>query len=110
MVDDEEDICTLVSMILRREGVHCQCSGHLQSAIEQVKQRVYALYIVDLNLPDGTGFDLIPLIFHEDPEARVVVVTAHDDMMNRERAADMGVEAFITKPFSKRDILSLIQN
>lgn len=108
VVDDEKDICSLVCRILDQNGAQCHSSHYIKGALQKIDNNSYNLFLLDINLPDGTGFDLIPAIFRKDPEARVVILSAYDDFMYKEKAAEMGVENFISKPFSKNDILSLI--
>lgn len=110
LIDDEADICSMVAKILAQKGVECDCSHFVEGAREKLNNRTYQLYLIDINLPDGTGFELIPLIYEKDPGARVVIISAHDDQIYKELAASLGVEDFIRKPFSKNDILSLIPN
>jgi DNA-binding response OmpR family regulator len=110
IVDDEADICRLITRILEQVGMQCDMATNFRNAYQKATDSVYDMYILDINLRDGTGFDLIPMIRQQAPEAMVVIISAHDDPENQDKAVIMGANTFIRKPFTKSDILSLLSN
>lgn len=108
IVDDEDDIGLMVSRILSKEGLEAEHVNRIAAAKDKVQSEVYQAYLLDLNLPDGTGFDLIPLIRKLSPEARVIVISAYDGTYEKQRLEEEKVDTFIKKPFTKGQIIEAI--
>ncbi|GAB4242444.1 MAG: hypothetical protein Tsb0034_19890 [Ekhidna sp.] len=105
IVDDEEDIGLMISVLLKKEGINAEFKTRVSSAKEMIERKDYSMFFLDLNLPDGTGFDLIPLIKKSSASAHIVVISAYDTKEEKTRAFDLGADLFIRKPFSKREII-----
>jgi len=106
IVDDEVDICFLLSGMLKKKNFHTACVTSLLAA-ENAMDRINPFIIfIDNHLPDGFGVDFIPHIKKEYPNTKVIMITAHDNMADRDKAFLNGVDFFIGKPFTG-DIINL---
>lgn len=110
IVDDENDIGLIVSRILKKRGLTVKYLDRITKAREDISGNKYDLFLLDLNLPDGTGFDLIPLIRQQNEEAKILIISAYDGINEMKKAKEMNISAFIKKPFSKNDILNALRN
>jgi two-component system copper resistance phosphate regulon response regulator CusR len=108
LVDDEKDICLLLSGILEREGIETTCALNLEEAQNKLSFEEFQVAFIDLNLPDGTGSQLIPLIKRTNSDAKVVIISAYDFGLNKE--SQEGIDFLIKKPFSRSNILSVIHD
>lgn len=110
IVDDESDIGLMLSRMLNKNGLEAEHVDRVENAksILSNKQK-YDVYFLDLNLPDGTGFDLVPIIKKEQPEAKIYFISAYDGAYEKNKAVELEVNGFIKKPFTKSDILSVIE-
>jgi DNA-binding response OmpR family regulator len=108
VIDDESDICLLIGRILKTQGIDCDCAQSIKQAKIKTNGNNYELFIIDVNLPDGTGLDLISNITEENNYADIVIISAHDDTETVEKALRFGAKKFIKKPFSKAEILELV--
>ncbi len=68
------------------------------------------MLIVDISLPDGEGYDLIPEAFSRRPDLRVLVVSSYEDVDHAWRALDCGAHGYLTKNSSPGDILEAISS
>jgi DNA-binding NtrC family response regulator len=109
IVDDEEDIGLMVSVFLKKSGVGSTYLSRVTPALEKIADETFDFYFLDLNLPDGTGFDLIPLIHQNNPAAQIIIISAYDSHLETARAEDFKVKAFVKKPFTKQDILATLE-
>ncbi len=113
IVDDELDICLLLSEMLKKKELHTEFATSLRAAQKVISSHLPEILFIDNHLPDGYGVDLIPLIKRKSPNTKIVMITAHDNISDRERAFRNGVDRFIGKPFSgeviNRTIDELIQ-
>ncbi len=107
LIDDEPEICLLLQAILRRQGVTANGAHSLGQARESLKLGNYDGVFLDVNLPDGKGYDLIPELKRKHPNIRVIVISA----MDQERASAMsaGADLFLAKPLHLHTILGSLK-
>jgi two-component system, OmpR family, response regulator len=104
IIDDESDICYLLSTLLKQKNFDTAFVNSLteaQSALPEVKP---AVIFLDNHLPDGLGLNFIGHIRQVAPSTKIIMITAHDTQTDRQRAINEGVDYFIGKPFT-RDII-----
>lgn len=107
LVDDEQEICTLVCSILSRAGYNCHQAHSLSQGRDALREGRFDAVVLDVHLPDGLGYDLIPEIRDRVPEARCITISAVD--AERDRAMAKGADAFLSKPFTRAEIVDLLQ-
>lgn len=104
VVDDESEICLLLQAILAKNGVSSLSAHSLAEARARIAVNTFDGVFLDVNLPDGRGYELIPDLKKEHPGIRVIVISAMDE--GRMGALDAGADLFIPKPLDLRTILS----
>ena len=102
VVDDEIDICILLGRQLEKLGLNVSYCLTIKEAVEKLGENTYDLIFVDLNISDGSGYDLISSIGELNKDALLVVISAYDS--EREKALQAGASWFVPKPFSKKSI------
>jgi len=107
LVDDEQEICELLCAMLRRTGTQCYFAHSLAEGRAALEQAKYDAVFVDVNLPDGLGYELIPEVKAVSPHARCIAISAMDS--ERGRAVAAGADVFIPKPFNREIIFSSIR-
>lgn len=111
IVDDEAEICLLLSSILKKKGFNTICAYNLSDGIDKVKQyktTICAVFL-DLHLPDGIGFEIMPEIRNTEQNIKVIVISAYDSMGERQRASREGVDFFIGKPFDRKKVVEALE-
>lgn len=109
IVDDETDICLLLSGLLRRLGYQPTCAHFLEDGRQCLRSQQFDAIFLDLNLPDGLGFDLLASIKEEQVNAKIIMISAFDGQAERRRATDQGASYFIGKPFTRRSVEMALQ-
>ena len=109
IVDDETDICLLLSGLLRRLGYQPTCAHFLEDGRQCLRSQQFDAIFLDLNLPDGLGFDLLASIKEEQTNAKIIMISAFDGQAERRRATDQGASYFIGKPFTRRSVEMALQ-
>ncbi len=109
IVDDEADICLLLSGLLRRLGYHPTCAHFLEEGRRCLRSQEFDAVFLDLNLPDGLGFDLLPSIKTVGSPTKVIMISAFDGVAERKRAAEQGADYFIGKPFTRKSVEQALQ-
>lgn len=102
VVDDEIDICILLGRQLEKLGLEVSYCLTIREAAEKLREDAYNLIFIDLNITDGSGYDLISTIGEVNRDALVIVISAYDS--EREKALQAGASWFVPKPFSKKSI------
>lgn len=110
VIDDEEEICALLSGLLRKQGHYVVAENNLEGGLASFKEQHFDLVFLDLNLPDGLGFDLIPKLKVVDPTVHVCIISAYDGHAEREKANKLGASEFLSKPFSRDVILNVLES
>lgn len=109
IVDDEADICLLLSGLLRRLGYQPTCAHFIEEGRQCLNSQQFDAVFLDLNLPDGLGFDLLPFIKEDQSKAKIIMISAFDGQAERRRATEQGADYFIGKPFTRRSVEMALQ-
>ncbi|WKN30640.1 response regulator [Porifericola rhodea] len=104
ILDDEKEICFLLSALLKQMGYIPDQAYTIEEALGKFNQNQYDLVFLDLNLPDGLGYHLVPLIKKRLPRAKIIMISAHDGMLKQIQSEVEGIDYFIDKPFNKAKI------
>jgi DNA-binding NtrC family response regulator len=104
IVEDEIDICFLLTGILRKKHLQSSFVNNIHDARDVLDSNVPSILFLDNNLPDGQGIDLIPGIKSSHPLTRIVMITADDTPANKNKAMCAGADFFLGKPFTVETI------
>ncbi|MHA4806662.1 response regulator [Flavitalea flava] len=102
IVDDELDICYLLSGMLKQRNFNAGFVNSISDAVIALQTDTPSLLFLDNHLPDGFGLDFIPYIKKNYPETKVIMITAHDSAAERNTAYKGGVDLFIAKPLNRK--------
>ncbi len=110
IIDDETDIRYLLSGILRQKKIQSIFAGSLSEADKILNEGPPPQFIfLDNYLPDGLGLNYISKLKINFPGSKIVMITAHDNVSDRQKAKNEGVDFFIGKPFSRELIYKAIE-
>jgi two-component system response regulator PilR (NtrC family) len=98
VVDDEPDLCELLSITLQRMDLNPRTANKIASARKLLTAERFDLCLTDMQLPDGNGLDLVAWIQQHSPNVPVAVITAHGNMETAVRALKLGAFDFVSKP------------
>lgn len=100
IVEDDKGLNQGLSKALKADGRQIISCQDLQTAREQLLCGSVSLVLLDVNLPDGNGLDLLREIKESTPEIPVIMLTANDTDMDIVEGLEQGADDYITKPFS----------
>ncbi len=107
IVEDEPDIVELVSYNLRQAGMEVDSAGDGESALERVAVQRPDLIILDVMLPGVDGLEFCRLL-RQRPDVRdipIMMLTARAEEVDRIVGLELGVDDYVTKPFSPRELV-----
>ncbi len=108
IIEDEEDICYLLSGILRKKNLNTSYVTTLFAAREVLMKRYPHILFLDNHLPDGYGVDFLSFIKRDYPNTKVIMITAHDTGDDKQKAIKEGADYFIGKPFTRDTIIKTV--
>ncbi len=109
VVEDDLMLSTGLCFELDTAGYITQAAYNCKKAEYLVKQEAFSLVILDVNLPDGNGFDLCRKVKETHPELPVIFLTAKDLEEDVLSGYDLGAEDYITKPFRMPILLKRVE-
>jgi two-component system catabolic regulation response regulator CreB len=107
VVEDEPAIAESVAYALRRDGFSVGLAGTIAEA--EAQREKADLIVLDLMLPDGSGFDFIGALRAVRPAKPVIVLSSRDGEADRVAALETGADDYVTKPFSPREIVARVR-
>jgi len=109
LIDDEIDLCLLLSEILEKNGYIVTSVNSIRDALNFLMEETPDLVILDLNLPDGDGMRVVPEIKKKSPNTIICIASAYGSEKRKMEAKQEGISIFIDKPFSAEEILKNIK-
>ncbi|MBT3354782.1 MAG: hybrid sensor histidine kinase/response regulator [Candidatus Scalindua sp.] len=111
IVDDNTKIMAIAEVHLKKEGLEVLCVEDGKSALESARQEKPDLILLDVDMPDMSGFEVCQIL-KDDAELvmiPVVFLTAADDNKSRVRGLDLGAVDYVTKPFDSFELRARVR-
>lgn len=109
LLEDDEAIGIGLKYSLENEGYSTTLAKSVSEALKIIFVTDFSLYILDLNLPDGSGYNVCKTIKSKG-DFPVIFLTAYDDEVNVVMGLDIGADDYITKPFRVRELIARIKS
>ena len=110
IVEDEIGLLESVQSYLSDEGFSCESSATLKDAEEKVSLYLYDCLLIDINLPDGSGLDLIEPAKKRNANAGIIIVSAKETLEDRIKGLNLGADDYLVKPFHLSELNARIQS
>ena len=108
LVEDDDAIGTGLKYSLEKEGYEVLLCASKEQAIASWEKSQYALCILDINLPDGNGYDICKYIKSKE-DVPIIFLTASDAEVNVVMGLEMGADDYICKPFRINELMARIR-
>ena len=109
LLEDDKAIGIGLKYSLENEGYTVTIATSVKSAFEIINKEKFALYILDLTLPDGSGYDVCKKI-KSIGDFPVIFLTAYDDEVNVVMGLELGADDYISKPFRVKELIARIKS
>src|SRR5438552_12547361 len=109
IIDDERPILLTLEALLSRHGFETETAATAAAGLKALKNKAASLVLLDLQLPDAEGLQMLEQIKTERPETQVIILTAHDTLNNAIESIKRGAYHFISKPYAPEELLSLVE-
>src|SRR5260370_14860657 len=108
IIDDERPILLTLEALLSRHGFQTETAATAAAGLKALKNKAASLVLLDLQLPDAEGLQMLDQIKTEWPETQVIIFTAHDPLSYAIESLNRGACHFVAKPYAPRTFLSLV--
>ncbi|MDE6660164.1 MAG: response regulator transcription factor [Eubacterium sp.] len=109
LLEDDASIAMGLEYSLHKEGYETAHAQTVSQAFEMINKDVFDLYLLDLTLPDGSGYDVCKAV-KEKGDLPVIFLTAFDDEVNVVMGFDLGADDYISKPFRVNELMARIRS
>lgn len=109
LVEDHHDLAVTVGEFLELHGIAVDYAHNCQSAMSLLASNLYHCVVLDLNLPDGTGYDVCRYMRHHlGLSIPVIMLTARDTLDDKLEGFDVGTDDYLVKPFELKELVARI--
>jgi len=109
VVDDDESVRKVLSLILEEEGYIVDTAENGKEAIEKSESKCYNLALIDIRLPDMKGTKLLTAMKETTPKMAKIIITGYPTLKNAIETVNKGADAYILKPFNMDNVLETIK-
>jgi len=110
IVDDEQEVRESLEQLLKLEGYQPATASTGDEGLKKAEENLFDLVLLDVNLPDQSGLDVLKSLKHESPDTGVIMITAYDSGQTAFQASKEGADSYITKPWDNDRVLLEIRN
>lgn len=110
VLEDEKNVGSTLVERLQREGFDVTWSTTCEDAKLQISQRKFDLALLDVGLPDGSGFEVAQSVRNRNRSTAIIFLTAFGNPEDRVKGLELGAEDYVVKPFHLKELLLRVQN
>jgi two-component system OmpR family response regulator len=104
IVEDNPELAFELKEYLLGNGYICKISKNCEEALDEISSNDYDIILLDLGLPDGSGFDVLKEIRKTDSKVAVIIITAQGELEDRINGLQLGADDYLTKPFALTEL------
>jgi two-component system OmpR family response regulator len=104
IVEDHKELAVEVMDYLSKNGYLCKLAGSCFDALEEINSNDYDILLLDLGLPDGSGFDVLKAVRKTKSKMAVIIITARGELDDRINGLQLGADDYLTKPFALTEL------
>ncbi|TWI50998.1 DNA-binding response OmpR family regulator [Pseudomonas duriflava] len=109
LIDDDRELCDLLSTWLRQEGFEVRASHDGLSAREELALHTPDAVVLDVMLPDGSGLELLKKLRTDHPELPVVMLSGRGEPLDRILGLELGADDYLAKPCDPRELTARLR-
>jgi two-component system, OmpR family, response regulator TctD len=109
LVEDTEDVAWPIQRQLERDGHAVDCAASRRAAEDMLAVQSFDLILLDINLPDGSGVDILRNLRSARDSTPVLVLTARQKVQDRISALDLGADDYLVKPFDLHELAARVR-
>ena len=110
LVDDEQEVTSLLKKRLEKRGFSCSEAANGQEALDALKNAPFHIVVMDVKMPVMDGISALQVIHEQYPEIKVILLSGHADMQLAVHAMQCGAFGYLMKPVELEELLYKIED
>jgi putative two-component system response regulator len=110
IVDNEEQMRSMIARLLSREGYECSQAETVEAAWTMLQRTTYPLMVLNIRMPGASGIELLEKAHADQPDLAVIMLTPVDDQAIAMRALELGACGYVITPFETNELLISVAN
>jgi len=110
LIEDEKGLADSISTYLKQEGYICEVVFDYTTASEKIDLYKYDCVLVDINLPGGSGLDIVKSLKKIKDQTGIIIISARNSVDDKIEGLDLGADDYLTKPFNLAELNSRIKS
>jgi DNA-binding response OmpR family regulator len=110
IVEDEASLMESMVSYLEMEGFRCEQAADFKTATCVIDKHDYLCMLIDLNLPDGDGLELVKLARENDSKSGIIIISARNAIEQRVEGLDAGADDYLVKPFHLSELVARVHS
>ena len=108
IIEDEKSLLEDIKHYLTENGYNCDYSTTVKSALNKLAENKYTVALIDLDLPDGSGLEIISHIKNTFPEMGIIITTAANSLEDKLNGLKLGADDYLTKPIDTEKLFAIL--
>ncbi len=110
IIEDEHSLQELMTKALRQEGYIVENAEDFNTAMDKLAGYTYDCVLLDINLPDGCGLDILEHLKKQGNSLNVIIISARDSIDDKVRGLELGADDYLAKPFHMVELIARIRS
>lgn len=110
IVEDEPQVVAYIQKILETWGYDHQAASNGKEALHHILETAFDVILLDINLPDYLGYDLIPEFRQIDPDIKIITMTGENSRELEQRVRKEGILYYMVKPIETQNLKLLLEH
>jgi DNA-binding response OmpR family regulator len=110
LIEDEKALANSIAEFLQKENHLCEMVLRYEDAVEKINMYQYDCIIVDINLPDGSGLNVIRELKENKSETGIIIISAKNSLDDKIEGLEIGADDYLTKPFHLPELNARIKS
>lgn len=110
VVEDEMGLAESIAAHLTKDGFITETVFNYESALEKISLYTYDCVVVDINLPDGVGFDIVETLKKIKASSGIIIISARHALEDKIKSLDLGSDDYLTKPFHLSELNARVKS
>jgi DNA-binding response OmpR family regulator len=109
IVEDDQILAKNLKLVLVKDGFAVDVSHSKENGLVESEVNEYDCIVLDINLPDGSGFDLLTELRQEENQTPIIIVTARGDVEDKIKGLNLGADDYVPKPIDSYELIARIR-
>jgi DNA-binding response OmpR family regulator len=109
IIEDDQVLAKNLKQVLIKDGFAVDTSSTREDGLAQTEINEYDCVVLDINLPDGSGFELLKELRQNENQTPVIIVTARGEIEDRIKGLNLGADDYLPKPIDSNELIARIR-